>query len=277
MSSSRTTTPSRSTPDGYPEEWLDLISEARRRGHLSLFDERIRYHCAHATEQSFSDPEEMVRAGLYSWLVLRREYPPDAIRIEARVPRRTPHDYADLVVYTDSTCRTPYLVVETKAPGQSDAAFRQAVEQVFGYANSLRDTAIALVDAGDRSVLYSVAGHPHDERRANRLGTRRAVPVSYDSISRFQRIAGDPDHDIAPCSTTGHSNRRRTQEADFFDLVVPLPELALQVRVADQIAAVKRRRDRADAELRRRLHALDRAMGANLGLDALREMVDPSL
>ena len=202
MSSSRTPTPSRSTPDGYPEEWLDLISEAQRRGHLSLFDQRIRYHCAHAAEQSFGDPEEMVRAGLYSWLVLRREYPPDAIGIEARVPRRTPHDYADLVVYTDSTCRTPYLVVETKAPGQSDAAFRQAVEQVFGYANSLRDTAIALVDAGDRSVLYSVAGHPHDERRANRRGTRRAVPVSYDSISRFQRIAGDPDHDIAPCSTS---------------------------------------------------------------------------
>ena len=82
---------------------------------------------------------------MFSWLVIAREYPPEAIKVEVRVPRRIPGDYADLVVYTDRSCRIPYLVVETKAPRRSDTAFQQAVEQVFGNANSLRDTSIALV------------------------------------------------------------------------------------------------------------------------------------
>lgn len=60
--------------------------------------------------------------------------------------------------------------------------------------------------------------------------------------------------------TTGHSNRRRTQESDFLDLLVPLPSLDAQVRVADEIEATKRRRDDAAAEMRRRLDAFDRAV-----------------
>ena len=201
MNASPTPTADRSVPQGCPKEWSDLVSEAEHRGYLSFLGERVRYHCAKPTDQAFADPEEKVRAAVYSWLIIEKEYPPEAIGVEVRVPRRTPSDYADLVVYSDSSCRTPYLVVETKAPRRSVAAFRQAVEQVFGNANSLRDTMIALVDSGDRSALYQVAGHPHDEREANRLGSRRAVPVSYGSISRFGRIAGDPDDDIAPCGT----------------------------------------------------------------------------
>ncbi len=201
MKPSSTHSPDLPAPAGYPEEWPELISEAERRGYLSFPGERVRYHCAEPTDHVFSDPEERVRAAVFCWLIIAREYAPDAIKIEVRVPRRIPGDYADLVVYTDSSCRIPYLMVETKAPRRSEAAFQQAVEQLFGNANSLRDTAIALVDTGDRSALYAIAGHPHDERASNHLGTRRAIPVAYDSISKFQRIAGDPDHDIAPCPT----------------------------------------------------------------------------
>lgn len=190
--------------DGLPEGWVGLVAEAACRGYLELEsnESRIRYNCAEVRECSYANPEERVRAGVYAWLIIDQGYAPEAIKVEARVPRRTPSDYADVVVYTNAECRVPYLVVETKAPNQSEAAFRQAVEQAFGNANSLRDTNFALVDSGDRSQLFEVAGHPHDEREANRLGDRDNLPASYGTVSAFRLVAGDSEHDIKPCSAT---------------------------------------------------------------------------
>lgn len=116
-------------PPGFPGGWVELLITACDRGHLEFRGDRIRYRCAEVREFAYNRPEEPVRAGLYAWLILRRGYAPDSIRVEVPVPQRVPNDYADLVVYRDSTCRTPYLVVEAKATQCSDAAFQQAVEQ----------------------------------------------------------------------------------------------------------------------------------------------------
>ena len=181
----------REPPADFPAGWVELILEAHDRGHIEFRDNRIRYHCAEVREFEYRRPEELVRAGVYSWLILRRGYSPGSMRVEVPVPRRVPNDYADLVVYRDATCRTPYLVVETKASQCSDAAFHQAVEQGFGYANSLRDTEVALIEAGSRSALYAISGHPHNERLRNHLGTRRALPASYQTIASLRLVAGD--------------------------------------------------------------------------------------
>ncbi len=185
-------------PKTLPEGWADLVAEASRRGYLDLTGSRIRYNCAEIRECSYANPEERVRACVYSWLVVEKHYPRNAIKVEVRVPRRKPSDYADIVVYANSACRVPYLVVETKAPKQNEGAFLQAVEQAFGNANSLRDTTLALVDSGDRSMLFAVAGHPQDEREANHLGSRDALPASYGAVSAFRLVAGDREHDISP-------------------------------------------------------------------------------
>lgn len=175
-----------------------MVAEADRRGYLELSGPRIRYNCAQVRERSHAKPEERIRAAVYAWLVIEKEYSPDAIKVEVRVPRRKPSDYADIVVYTDATCRNPYLVVETKAARQDEGSFQQAVEQAFGNANSLRDTAFVLIESGDRSLLFAVAGHPHDEREANRLGGRDSLPASYGAVSAFRLVAGDLEHDIRP-------------------------------------------------------------------------------
>lgn len=198
MSPSRVEPPAVAVPDGLPAGWDALVAEADRRGHLELIRPRIRYNCAQIRERSYAKPEERVRAAVYAWLVIEKEYSPDAIKVEVQVPRRKPSDYADIVVYTDATCRIPYMVVETKAPRQDEGSFQQAVEQAFGNANSLRDTALVLVDSGDRSLLFAVAGHPHDEREANLLGGRDTLPASYGAVSAFRLVAGDPEHDIRP-------------------------------------------------------------------------------
>ena len=197
---------------GLPGDWTKLIREAERRGYLEFHGSRIQYKCATRHEENFNDPEEKVRAGLYAWLVLEKEYQAAAIKVEVNVPRRKPSDYADIVVYTDSACRTPYLVVEAKEPGVSRKEFKQAIEQAFGNANSLRDTALALTDNGRRSALYAVAEYPHDERDKNLLGTRDGLPKAYGSVSEFLLVAST-DHDIRPFSSGEVENRVRKAHA----------------------------------------------------------------
>jgi type I restriction enzyme M protein len=209
---SRSRAPSRGLPDSWPE----LIKEAERRGYVEFHNSRIRYKCAQTHEENYNDPEEMVRAGVYSWLIIEKEYPATAIKVEVSIPRRTPSDYADIVVYTDNSCRTPYLVVETKESTISTGEFRQAIEQAFGNANSLRDTQFAMVDSGRRSAIYSVAGFPHDERSDNLLGQRNDLPKAYGAISQFSIIAGDPDHDIKPLSIADTENMVRRAHATIW-------------------------------------------------------------
>lgn len=72
--------------------------------------------------------------------------------------------------------------------------------------------------------------------------------------------------------TTGHSNRRRTQEGDFFDLRVPLPPLPVQKEIADAIHGLKARRAEVGADLGRWLTALDRLTGRKVTMEALRAM-----
>ena len=112
------------------------------------------------------------------------------------MPRRVPGDFADVVVYRDDQCRTPYLVVENKAAGQTDADRIQWIEQVFGNANSLR-SALALYEESDPSTLFNVADFPQGERQANRLGDRNTLPSQYGEVPQYVHIAGQLG-DIGP-------------------------------------------------------------------------------
>ncbi len=125
---------------------------------------RITYHCKRDYTTSFKNPEEKVRASYFVELVLDYNYPPKNIDIEVIVPRRTPEDRADIVVYGEDG--EEYLVVECKKDGITDAEFKQAIEQVFGNTNSLR-AKFASVVAGITRTAFDVAGFKPSEREKN--------------------------------------------------------------------------------------------------------------
>lgn len=85
----------------------------------------------------FSDPEEKVRMQAYTSLVLDYGYSPDQIDIEVAVEHRVPNIYSDIVVYADKSLKKPLIVVECKRLEASQGELDQAVEQGFGYANSM--------------------------------------------------------------------------------------------------------------------------------------------
>ncbi len=96
------------------------------------------YYVAEDHTERYSDPEEKVRAEFWAELIYVYGYEPQCIGVEITVPRRTPSDRADLVIYHDVEHKEPYAAIECKKDGISDAEFNQAIEQACGNHASLK-------------------------------------------------------------------------------------------------------------------------------------------
>ena len=130
----------------FKDGFLQLVTGART--------EKVRYVSVNRTE-TWSDPEEKVRASFYAELIYRYGYTADCIGVEVTIPDRTPADRADLVVFEDKERTSPYAVLECKRDGISDTEFKQAVEQAFGngHARSFRSSYVGIV-AGQTRAFY---------------------------------------------------------------------------------------------------------------------------
>ncbi|MDA0024650.1 type I restriction enzyme HsdR N-terminal domain-containing protein [Brachyspira hyodysenteriae] len=128
------------------------------------------------------DPEEKVRAIVFIRLVLDYKYNKNDIDFEVKVPRRTPEDLADIVVYEKNNDTQPYIVVECKKDGITDNQFNQAIEQVFGNANSLR-AKYAWVVAGNTETAFDVENFNSMERSKNVISE---IPTSYGKTSEYR-------------------------------------------------------------------------------------------
>ncbi len=74
--------------------------------------------------------------------------------------------------------------------------------------------------------------------------------------------------------TTGHSNRRRTQQSDFEALAVFLPGKDVQQRVVTAIADVENQVSHRKAELSRKLSLLDEIMLSHITPQRFTELLD---
>src|SRR5260370_41333968 len=126
------------------------VRECVERGFVIVDKNRITYQLGQKKTYSWADPEEWIRCFTVCNLIIQWQYPAHRIKVEVQVPRRTPSDFADVVVYRDDRCREPYLLVENKAEGQTSASHQQGIEQLFGNANSLR-CPLGLYDDGSNS------------------------------------------------------------------------------------------------------------------------------
>lgn len=146
----------------------DILTLGEQHGLIRFNDDRSRitYLLPDPKTYGFKDPEELVRAETFVELILDYKYPVSRVRLEVQVPRRTPNDWADIVIFDDDDCKTPHIVVECKKQAVSDAEFVQAIEQGFGNANSL-NAPFLLVTSGLKSIAYNVRDFAPLEREAN--------------------------------------------------------------------------------------------------------------
>ena len=155
---------------------------------------RIRYNCSRVYETTFKNPEEKIRASYFVELIRDYKYPSDRIDIEVKVERRTPDDRADIVVYEDA--KKPFLIVENKRDGITDAEFKQAIEQAFGNANSKR-AKYAIVVAGNTKTAFDVARFKSSEREKNVIAD---IPIKYGKAPKYKFIKGNTQKDLKEVS-----------------------------------------------------------------------------
>lgn len=194
-----------------------LIQEATQRGVLAIEGQRIRYRLAQERSERWSDPEEWVRAYTIAYLVIRKGYPANRIKLEVTVPRRLPSDRADIVVYTQDDCRHIYLAVECKAANQTDRERAQGIEQAFGNGIVL-EAPFVLYDEGVESALFvrgANTGYGPLERDANRRGSRSNLPEQYGNAPVYSLVAGT-NEDIAPPSSINLEGRIRRAHASIW-------------------------------------------------------------
>lgn len=175
------------------------VAECIARGVIEISNGKVTYHLNHKKSYVWSDPEEWVRCIAISNLVIDKKYPATQMKVEVQVPRRTPSDFADIVVYRDEACRDPYLVVECKSDGQTKTGRDQGVEQLFGNANSLRIPLGLYEEHGD-SRFYDVGNFEPTERKRNMLGNRDAVPEQFGEVPNYAYVAGS-ESDIHPVAS----------------------------------------------------------------------------
>ena len=162
----------------------NIIQKGIENNLISFNDEntRIYYNVKTKKNYNYKDPEEKIRANVFIRLVLDYGYDIEDIDFEVIVPRRTPEDLADIVVYKKGNDKQPYLVVECKKDGISDSQFEQAIEQVFGNANSLR-AKYAWVVAGNTETAFDIDNFDSMEREKNVISQ---IPVSYGKTPEFR-------------------------------------------------------------------------------------------
>lgn len=186
---------------------LPLIQLAIRRSIIIIDGNRITYQISRQKSYNWNDPEEWIRAYTIAWLVLEKDYPANRIATEVSVPRRTPNDWADIVVYNDDQCLSPYLVVENKPSHINTGDQVQGIEQLFGNCNSLR-APLGLYEQGTKSIIFDIINFPAAERIENRLGNRNTLPTAYGEVPKFSLIAGT-ENDIIPVESSILSSKLR--------------------------------------------------------------------
>jgi type I restriction enzyme M protein len=176
---------------------MTFLQRAIREGHAKLIGEeknqQILYIAANHKER-FSDPEEIVRAEFWAELIYRLEYKPELIGFEVTVPRRTPSDWADLVIYHDDGHTRPFAVIETKKEGITDSEFLQAIEQACGNRASLGATYAGTV-AGSTRRFLDFRNHGPQERKRNIIAD---LPARYGRPPEYRFYKGVEGSDLEP-------------------------------------------------------------------------------
>jgi len=171
------------------------LEQAINDGHAEIKGkdktQRIHYIAANHSER-WSDPEEKVRAEFWAELIYKYQYSPDRIRFEVKVPRRTPNDLADIVIYheKDDELKEPWFVFECKRADVSDAEFLQAIEQACGNRASLGAKYTGTI-AGLTRRLLRFDKYPSGEREKNIMTD---IPARYGKPPEwrfYKNVAGN--------------------------------------------------------------------------------------
>lgn len=146
---------------------MEYLKKGIDDGYIKIDDEQKFITYVHPNKKyRFGDPEEKVRAEIYLEIIYEYGYKPERLDVELIVPRRTPSDLADIVIFNDDDKKKPYIIIECKKTTVSEAEFVQAIEQGFGNAVSLGADWV-WITSGIKSKYFKVDKERPLERVSN--------------------------------------------------------------------------------------------------------------
>lgn len=106
--------------------------------------------------RNYNNPEEKVQAETFCELVLKYNYPVEQVRQYVKVTVGSDVKEADIIVYNDSACKKPHIIVECKKEEITEQEFKQAVRQAYAYAFATAGTVKYIwVTSGIKDEYYS--------------------------------------------------------------------------------------------------------------------------
>jgi len=168
----------------------ELIDIGEKEGLISITGKKVEY-LAIKKSYSITDPEEQVRVSFYYELIKKYQYPKERIDLEVSV-KGEKRPAADIVVYEDDEKKKPYIVVECKKDGISQAEIKQAVEEGIPNAHYLKSK-YAIIVAGNIRIAFDIANFPPQEREKNIIAD---IPIRYGKVIKFKYKKGDPQWDL---------------------------------------------------------------------------------
>ena len=170
-----------------------ILKDGERKGYFRVLNDgaKIEY-LSSGHKENLNDPEEKVRAEYYFDLLEKYHYPAKRVELETEMPARVPRFFADIVIYEDDAKKKPYIVVECKKDGISDAEFEQATKQAIGNARVLHAPFAICVAGNTRRAMETAEWNDKEPEKA----TITDIPISYGKIEEYRFKKGDPDWDL---------------------------------------------------------------------------------
>lgn len=171
------------------------LTDGERKGYFRVHNDgtKIEY-LPSGHKENLNDPEEKIRAEYYLDLIEKYGYPAARIGLEVEMPDRTPERYADIVIYENDAQTKPYIVVECKKDGISDAEFEQSTKQAIANARVLHAPFANCVAGNTRRAIETVIWNDKEPAKA----TITDIPISYGKVEEFRYKKGDPVWDLKP-------------------------------------------------------------------------------
>lgn len=169
----------------------DLIKEGIKRG-LIAFDKNKEFitYLYQNKKRKYTNPEEQVQALSFLKLILCYNYPAECIRQFEPVQMGSSTKEADIIIFNDAQCQSPYIIVECKKQDISDLEFKSAVEQAFSYANS-EAASYLWVTSGLKDEYYQVSR----ERPRQRISISDIPHYGSKEIVEYKYVAGGEKED----------------------------------------------------------------------------------
>lgn len=135
----------------------EVILEGQKKGLIRISsDSSTITYLNQNISRNYNNPEEKVQAETYCDLVLNYNYPVENIRQYVKVTVGSDIKEADIIVYNDSECKRPHIIVECKKEEITEQEFKQAVRQAYAYAFATAGTIKYIwVTSGIKDEYYS--------------------------------------------------------------------------------------------------------------------------